>query len=346
MEDTILVTGGTGYLGSWVVKKLLEKGYNVRITARDKSKVEKYAFLEEIAASSSGTLSVYEANLLVPGAFDEAAKGSDAIFHIASPFTLRFKDPVAEIINPAIKGTQNVLGAASSSGTVKKVILTSSVAAVHGDNIDMKEKGLSEFTEDDYNDSSTETHQPYSYSKIKAELEAWDIDEKQEDWKLVVINPSFIMGPPLSDSSNSESIQFMKDILKGKMLIGAPDLEFGYVDVRDVATAHILAYENNDANGRHIIAERVMNVMALAKVIKKLYPGKYPLPLMQSPKFMLYLVGWAFGLSGKYISRNVGHHIKLNNNKSKDALGLDYTPIEKTVEDMILGMKKLALIKD
>ena len=86
--------------------------------------------------------------------------------------------------------------------------------------------------------------------------------------------------------------------------------------------------------------------MGLAKIIKKLYPGKYPLPLMQSPKFILYLVGWAFGLSGKYISRNVGHHIKLNNNKSKKTLGLDYTPIEKTVEDMILGMKQVALIKD
>jgi len=345
MDQTILVTGATGYLGAWAVKNLLEKGYNVRITVRDKSKNEKYAFLEEFAASSTGNLSVFEADLLKPESFDDAAKGSDAIFHIASPFTLRFKNPLEDLIKPAVEGTKNVLNAATNSGTVKKVILTSSVAAVHGDNIDMREKGLSEFTEDDFNDSSSENHQPYSYSKVTAELAAWDIAKKQQDWQLVVVNPSFIMGPPLSASSNSESIQFMKDLLSGKMLMGAPALEFGFVDVRDVADAHILAFENNDSEGRHILAERVMNVMELSSIIKKLYPGKYLLPKMQSPKFMLYLIGWAFGLSGKFISRNVGHHIKLNNSKSKRALGVSYTPMESTIKDMVEKMKDLHLIK-
>jgi nucleoside-diphosphate-sugar epimerase len=116
-------------------------------------------------------------------------------------------------------GTRNVLNAATKSGTVKKVVLTSSVAAVHGDNIDMQEQKLTEFTEEHFNTSSSATHQPYSYSKVIAEKEAWKLAEAQNRWKLVVINPSFVLGPSLTGSSDSESISFMKDILKGKILL-------------------------------------------------------------------------------------------------------------------------------
>jgi nucleoside-diphosphate-sugar epimerase len=345
MLKTILVTGGTGYLGSWVVKYLLENDYTVRVTVRDKSKHEKFVHLEEMAHGSPGNLEIFEGDLLKPGSYDEAARGSEAIIHIASPFTLRFKNPVKELIEPAVQGTKNVLSAASAAGSVKTVVLTSSVAAIYGDSIDMQEKGLQEFTEDDFNDTSSETHQPYSYSKLKAELVAWEMARKQESWHLVVMNPAFIMGPPLTASTNSESIQFIKDMLSGKFLPGAPQLEFGFVDVRDVAKAHITALGHDKIEGRHILSERVMNIMSLAKIIRKLYPGKYLLPLMESPKFMLYLVGWAFGLSIKYISRNMNYHIKFNNNKSKKELNIDYTPMATTIRDMIEKMKDLGLVK-
>ena len=345
MSKTILVTGATGYLGSWVVKYLLDNGYIVRITVRDKSKTHKYAFLQEFALDSPGEIEVYEADLLKTGSYHTAADGSDAVIHVASPFTLRFKDPVKELIEPAIRGTKNVLEAATSSSSVKKVILTSSVVAVHGDNIDMQEKGLSEFTEDDFNDTSSETHQPYSYSKVKAEFAAWDLAKQQEQWQLVVMNPGFIMGPLLTADTNSESIQFMKDMLSGKFLTGAPHLEFGFVDVRDVAKAHILALEKDDAKGRYILVERVMDFTNFAKLIKKLYPGKYPLPLMKSPKLVLYMVGWAFGLTRKFISRNVGYNIKLSNSKSINELGVVYSSFETTIKDMIERMKELKLVK-
>ena len=345
MIKTILVTGATGYLGSWVVKYLLVAGYHVRITVRNISNISKYAFLQKFATESEGEIEVYEADLLKPGSYNEAANGSDAIIHVASPFTLRFKDPIKELIEPAVQGTENVLEAASASSTVKKIVLTSSTVAVHGDNIDMQEKGLSEFTEDNFNDTSSATHQPYPYSKVKAELAAWDIAKQQKQWHLVVMNPGFVMGPPLTADTNSESIQFMRDMLSGKFLSGAPHLEFGFVDVRDVARAHIIALENENADGRHILVERVMDFMSFAKIIKTLYPGKYPLPLMKSPKFMLYLVGWAFGLTRKYISRNIGYHIKFNNSKSKRDLGLVYSSFEPTIKDMIERIKELNLVK-
>lgn len=344
-KKTILVTGGTGYIGSWVVKELLEKGYAVRVSVRDKSKTSKYQHLIDIENKTAGILEFWEANLLEEGAFDKPAEGCSAIIHMASPFTLRFKNAQKELIEPALIGTRNVLNAATKSSTVKKVVLTSSVAAVHGDNIDMKELGVSEFTEEHFNFSSSVIHQPYSYSKVSAEKEAWKLYKKQEQWKLVVINPSFVLGPSLTNTSNSESLNFMKELLKGKYFLGAPNLMFGFVDVRDVAKAHILALENDKAKGRYILAERTMSVYDLSRLIKSIYGNKYKLPLMQSPKFMLYLVGWMFNLNRKFIKRNVGYDIKLNNSKSKEQLRLSYTNLENTIKDMVTQMQNSKSVK-
>ncbi|HHB78758.1 MAG TPA: aldehyde reductase [Saprospiraceae bacterium] len=345
MKQTTLVTGGTGYLGSWVTKYLLEKGHTVRLTVRDKSKKEKYQHLLDIEKETPGSLEFWEANLLTDGAFDAAAEGCQAIIHMASPFSFRIKDAQKELIDPALKGTENVLNAATKSSTVKKVVLTSSVAAVHGDNVDMKEQGLSEFTEAHFNTSSSLTHQPYSYSKVLAEKKAWEIYENQDQWDLVVINPSFVMGPSLTTTSNSESLNFMKEMLTGKYYMGAPNLVFGFVDVRDVAKAHILALEKDDAAGRHILAERTLSVYDFSQLINGIYSNKYKLPMMQSPKFMLYLVGRMFGLTTKFISRNVGHDIQLNATKSKEELGLTYLPLEKTIEDMVSQMQDAKIVK-
>lgn len=344
MEKTVLVTGGTGYIGSWVVKELLEKGYTIRTTVRDKNKTEKFSHLKDIASTSPGRLEIYEADLLKEGSFDEAAKGCEYVMHLASPFTLRFKDPQKELLDPALKGTRNVLNAATKSGTVTRVILTSSVAAVHGDAIDMKTKGLTEFTEEHFNDTSSLHHQPYQFSKVMAEREAWNMAQSQTTWKLVVINPSFVVGPSLTPASDSESLNFMKDILKGKLAMGAPDLWFGYVDVRDVAHAHILALENPSAEGRHILAERTMNVLQLTSILRNIFGNKYKLPRSSSPKWLMYLVGPLFGVNAKFVSRNVGYPIKLNASKSRDKLMLTYTPIEKSLKDMVEQLVAMNLI--
>jgi len=340
MKNTVLVTGGAGYVGSWVSKMLLEKGYTVRITVRDKSKNDKYNHLLKFEETSGGILEIWEANLLIAESFNSAAEGCSSIIHIASPFTLRFKDPQKDLIDPALIGTRNVLSAATRSTTVKKIILTSSVAAIHGDNIDMKELGISEFSEEHFNYSSSVKHQPYSFSKVLAEKEAWTISKTQSKWKLIVINPAFVMGPSLTKTSNSESLNFMKNMLNGKYYTGAPNLMFGYVDVRDVANAHILALESKTANGRHIVSERTTDVYSFSKLIKTIYGNKYKLPLIKSPKFMLYFVGWIFNLTIKFIKRNVDYDIKFNNTKSKNELGLNYIKLEDTIKDMVTQMQE------
>ena len=122
MSQTILVTGGTGYIGAWVVKGLLEKGHTVRLTVRDKNKTQKYEYLKAISEKTQGNLEIWEADLLSEGSFDTAVVGCDAIAHIASPFKLNVKDPKKELLDPALQGTVNVLDAANKSGSVKKVV--------------------------------------------------------------------------------------------------------------------------------------------------------------------------------------------------------------------------------
>ena len=338
--QTILLTGGTGYLGAWTAKYLLEKGYTLRLAVRNKTRTEKYDFLQKIADQSKGTLEVWEANLLEQNSYHQAAEGADAIIHMASPFTLRFEDAKKDLIQPALEGTRNVLAAANASTTVHKVVLTSSVAAIHGDNIDQKEKNIDVLNEAHFNESSSVNHQPYSYSKVLAEKGAWKIAEAQSKWKLVVINPSFVMGPSLSKHSDSESLAFMQDMLSGKYRMGAPDIMFGFVDVRDVAKAHLLALEKPNAEGRHLLAERTASVLDLVELLKEKYGNQYKLPLMKAPKWLLLLIAPLFGLKRKFVQRNVGHQINLDASKSREKLGLSYRPLEETLGDMVEQMEK------
>ncbi|MGE0078760.1 MAG: NAD-dependent epimerase/dehydratase family protein [Bacteroidales bacterium] len=335
MDKTVLITGGSGYLGSWVVKGLLDKGYKLRVAVRSLGNKLHYSHLLEIAGSNANNISFFEADLLNNGSYDNAAEGADAIIHMASPFTLRFRNAQKDLIDPAVNGTRNVLSAASKSTTVKKVVLTSSIAAVYGDNADLNDLGVDEFSEEYFNFSSTVKHQPYSYSKTMAEKEAWRLYNEQSKWKLVVINPTLVMGPSLTGESNSESLKIMSDLLSGKYKMGVPDLHFGFVDVRDVANAHILALEDEKAQGRHILVSRVENLLSLANIIEREFPCKFKLPHKIVPKILMLFVSWAFGFSFKFILRNVGYKIKVSNRRSIEVLGLKYIDFEKTIMDMV-----------
>ena len=329
----ILVTGGTGYLASWIIKQLLDEGKEVRTTVRNLSQKDKSAHLTGLAVKSKGTLTFFEADLLKKGSFTEAMAGCELVIHTASPFKISgLKNAQKELVEPALEGTRNVLESVNSTESVKRVVLTSSIVAIYGDAVDIQKTANGIFTEEDWNFSSSVDHQPYPYSKTLAEKLAWEMAGKQNRWDLLTINPGFIMGPSLSKRTDSTSIDIMIQLATGKFKTGVPSGEMGFIDVRDVAKAHILAGFSPTASGRHICVSHQKTFLDMANVIKASYP-KYPLPTGFVPKWLFWLIAPLVGFTRKYVKLNVGIDLKFDNSYIRKDLGIEFIPFEKTITD-------------
>lgn len=343
--NNVVVTGGTGYIASWIVHDLLKAGKNVRITVRDKSKVDKYQHLVDIANETSGTLEVFEADLNIEGSFDQAIDGVDIVMHTASPFFLNDKDdPMKNLIEPAVNGTKNVLNSVNKFETVKRVILTSSIAAIYGDNKDMTDAGENEITERMWNTSSSLSHNAYSYSKTRAEKAAWAIVNQQNRWDLVTIHPGFVMGPSLTKRIDSTSIETILRILHGEISVGSPDLEFVFSDVRDVAKGHLLAAENDDATGRYIIANENGGLIDVGRIIEQNYPGEYKVPKRLVPKWLVTIAAPLIGFTRVYVKNNIGYPLRANNSRSIEELKIEYFSLSETIIDHVEQLKRDDLI--
>lgn len=340
-KKPVLVTGATGYVAGWLVKKLLEEGLTVHAAVRNPDNKEKVKYLDEIAAKAKGKIIYFKSDLLEVGSYAQAMKGCELVFHTASPFTTEVKDPQKELIDPAKLGTRNVLEQANKTESVKRVVLTSSCAAIYGDNADLKDTPNGIFTEEIWNTSSSLQHQPYSYSKTVAEQEAWQIEKEQNRWDLVVINPVLVLGPAVNPNAvTSESFNIVKQFGNGSMKAGAPDIGMGAVDVRDVALAHFKAGFTPKASGRYIISGHNSSFLEMAATLLPEYGDKYPIPKKAMPKWLIWLLGPTINkaVTRKYVSRNVGLPFKSDNSKSKKELGMDYLPLEQSMNDMFQQM--------
>ena len=216
---------------------------------------------------------------------------------------------------------------------VKRVVITSSVVAIYGDNADIAMAPAGIFTEKEWNMTSSPEHQPYPYSKTIAEKEAWAITKEQGQWDLLAINPGWILGPSLSKRKDSMSISTMIQMGDGTYKAGVPELWNGIADVRDVASAHIKAGYRPEASGRHIIVSGEATLLDIANILSKHFGDDYPFPRKQVPKFLFWLIGPMRGFTRKYVNKNAGIQIKFDNSYSKKDLGISYTPIEQTVKE-------------
>lgn len=345
-DAPVLVTGASGYIGSWIVRTLLEDGYEVRGTVRNPDKPKGLEHLHKLSDEHPGKLTLVKADLLDEGSFDDAVNGCELVMHTASPFVIQgIKDPEAQLVRPALDGTRNVLGAADRSTSVKRVVLTSSVAAIFGDGRDAQDVEGGVFTEEHWNTTSSLDHQPYPYSKTVAEREAWRIHDAQDQWDLVTINPTFVLGPSLTTASASTSLSTLKQFADGTLFAGAPELFFGIVDVRDVARAHVKAGFTPAAHGRYIVDAGTLSFPEIGAILRKHFGNGYLFPRFTAPKFAIRVAAPIAGLTRKFVDLNVGYPIHFDNGRSRSELGMDYRPLEGTIVEHFQQMIDDGLVR-
>ena len=341
----VMVTGATGYVGGHIVKNLLEKGHLVHAPIRSPGNKDKTKYLDALAESNTGSIAYFKADLLTKGSYTDAMEGCDLVIHTASPFITNPKDPQSDLVDPALKGTENVLKTAKATSSVKRVVLTSSCVAIYGEAKDTLGYPNQTMTEDVWNTTSSLKKSPYNYSKTLAEKRAWEIVNTQDRFDMVVINPSFVLGPGVNPYGTSESFSIVKQLGDGSFKTGVPDLNIGCVDVRDVAEAHYRAGFTPTASGRNICSAENISIMKLADMLRPKYGDNYPLPKSTAPKWLLWLVGPMFGVTRQFVSDNVGYPWQADNSKIKKELGIEFRPISDSINEFFAQIVETGVFK-
>lgn len=318
--EIVCVTGAAGYIASWLVKLLLTRGYTVHGTVRDLGD-KKTGHLKRLE-NAAESLKLFKADLLDYEAMAAAIVGCHGVFHVATPVpSENLTDPELEVLGPAVTGTRNVFNAASAA-KIQRVVVVSSMVAVEINPIDWPKDKIRD--ENCWSDKEfcRNNENWYSVAKIAAEEAALEYG-RQTGMDVVTVNPALVFGPLLQPTVNASS-QFLLYLLKG-----GPDQMrnklWHVVDVRDVADALLLVYEEPEASGRHICAPHFISARDLLDLLKSMYPG-YP-----------------------YISKedicDMDHPAPMTSDKLKK-LGWSCRPLEETIVDTIEFFRHAGFLED
>ena len=315
--STVLVTGGSGFLGSYCVLALLAAGHRVRATVRSAAREADARALLQQGGASSDALSFVVADLREDAGWSEAALGCEYVLHVASPFPETIPADENELIVPAREGALRVLAAAREAG-VKRVVLTSSFAAIGYGHPPRQ----APFDESSWTDPAGEDVRPYVKSKTLAERAAWDfMRERGGGLELSVVNPVGIFGPVLG-SDYSTSILLVQRLLDGQ-IPGCPRMSFGVVDVRDVAALHLIAMTHPQAKNERFIATvgDFMSILEIAQVLRRrLGAAARRVPRWQLPDWMVRLASLR-DPAVKQILPELGKSKNATNEKARRVLG-------------------------
>jgi nucleoside-diphosphate-sugar epimerase len=313
--ERVLVTGGSGFIGSYCILDLLRAGYRVRTTVRSPDR--EAAVRELLGAESAEALSFVTADLTADAGWADAVSGCDFVLHVASPFPLAPPKHEDDLIVPAREGALRVLAAARDAH-VKRVVMTSSFAAVgYG-----TEPADRLFSEEDWTNPEGDGVSAYTKSKTLAERAAWDfIAREGGGLELSVVNPVGVFGPVLG-SDFSTSIELVKRLLDGA-IPGIPRVAYGIVDVRDVADLHRRAMTEPAAAGERFlaVAGEFMTVAEIAAVLReRMGADARKVPTRMLPNWLVRLVS-RFDSSVRQIVPELGKAKQASNAKAKQALG-------------------------
>ena len=286
---TVLVTGGSGFIGSHCILQLLAAGHDVRTTVRDLAReADVRALLKQGGAEPGVPLQFFAADLGADAGWAEAVAGCDFVLHVASPFPTKVPKHEDELIVPAREGTLRVLRASRDAG-VKRVVQTSSFAAIgYG-----HQTQSAPFDETNWTSSNDEGLAPYTKSKTLAERAAWDFIAREDGaLELSVVNPVAVFGPVLGPDLSGSTF-LIKRLLDGAVP-GVPRLYFGFVDVRDVADLHLRAMTHPAAKGERFLAVAgdFMSIQEITTLLKE-RAGELAakVPTRQLPDFMVRIAG-------------------------------------------------------
>jgi nucleoside-diphosphate-sugar epimerase len=318
----VLVTGGSGYLGTRLIAALLGDGRPVRATVRSLDSEGDVRAAVRHGGADDGGLEIVAAELTTDEGWAAAAAGCEEVHHTASPMIQT--DNPDEVIVPARDGTLRALTAARDAG-VRRVVLTSSFAAVG-----YTPKPGAEYTEADWTDPDTPGLPAYPLSKTIAERTAWDFIEREgADTELVVVNPTFILGPTLTTRARS-SVQIVKAMLDGTMPVVRRQ-RFGIADVRDVANLHLRAMARPEAAGKRYLALAdgpTVSFLQIAQTLRErlgTLAERVPTeeaPGPQPPKLIIH------------------------NDRAKQELGWRPRPAETTIVDTAVSLRDLGLLEE
>ena len=342
--ETVLVTGASGFIATHCLLKLASMGYKLRGTVRD---LERTSSLDNILINGlkkyyhSSTISVdwFAADLLSDDGWREACDGCDYVLHVASPVAITVKHE-DELINPARNGTLRVLNAALAA-KVKRAVITSSVSAITAGH----PRDTRIFTEDVWSNTDTDACSPYEKSKTFAERDAWDFFASNgSNIELCTINPSLVFGPVL-ETDIGASVNLLREMFDGKYPF-APDLNFGIVDVRDVASLHVLAMTHPRANGNRFICNaETMPVLEISRILQSLYPNYTKrLPTRKAPNLLIKLLA-LFDPVMRAIVPNLDSPLEFDNSKAKDLLGWKPRPATEAIQDAAKSLMELPILK-
>ncbi|GMI78920.1 hypothetical protein like AT5G19440 [Hibiscus trionum] len=322
-EKVVCVTGASGFIASWLVNLLLQRGYTVNATVRDPNDWKQTEHLLALDGANE-RLHLFKAELLEEGSFDSVVEGCIGVFHTASPCYFAVKDPQVEMLEPAVKGTLNVLRSCAKVPSIRRVIITSSLAAVMltgkhlADDVVVDETWFSDPV------VCEKSKQWYMLSKTLAEKAARDFSE-ENGIDMVTIHPSMVSGPPLQSTVNTSLDMIVK-------LIGAEafsNAAWRWVDVRDVANAHILAFESPSPYGRYCVAGKSVYTSELLKILRQLYPDLSLPERCSDEKQSVSVPAFpAFQVSQERVK----------------SLGINFIPLEVSIKDTVDSLKEKKLL--
>jgi nucleoside-diphosphate-sugar epimerase len=341
--STVLVTGGSGFIGSHSILQLLSAGHQVRTTVRSlKRESDVRAMLKAGSAEPGNRLSFVAADLENDAGWPEAVAGCEYVLHVASPFPSTVPKHEDELIVPAREGALRLLRA-SRDARVKRVVLTSSFAAIgYG-----QKPQTTPFNETSWTDPNGDGVLPYAKSKTLAERAAWDfIANEGGGLELSVVNPVGVFGPVLGPDY-STSILLVQRLMDGAMP-GCPRLYFGIVDVRDVADLHIRAMAHPAAKGERFLAVAgdFMSILDMAKVLKeRLGASAKRVPTRQLPDWLVRVASMR-DPAVKQILPELGKSKNATNEKAKHVLGWAPRSNEESIVATAESLVRLGLLKD